>query len=168
MIKELSEKQQSCLNALKESKSFNNQKEAEKFGKLPIGKCSVIDITTVEMDNGNEIPCFVIQNDKKEKGNLFLGQFLAITIDNAKDCLVEGKKGNAEGNFFIIPRKRNKLVTTTDFENLHTVKTFMVEMDTDGSKLPFTPNFNGFKDAETALEYFNSEKLVQTMYKVTL
>lgn len=161
MITTLNTAQKAAHKKITDSKSYQTQLKSEQYGKLPYGECEVVDITTIKIEGSvDAIPCYIIQNENGEKGNLFLSQFLEITIDDVEECLVLGKKN--KNAVYIIPRKRSTKSATL-FETLYKHK-FTVAPATNGNKLKYVKNqFHATK--EIARQYFNDNSQVQTMYE---
>jgi hypothetical protein len=163
MITTLNAEQTAAHKKMTDSKSYQNQLASEQYGKLPYGECEVVDITTIKIEGSDaDLPCYTIANKAGDKGNLFLSQFLEITIDDVKECVVLGTKPETKNKAFIIPRKRSTK-SVKDFETLYKHK-FTVSKADNGSKLAFVKGLS-HDTKNKAIEYFNEKSQVQTMYQ---
>ena len=155
-----------------EKKSVQNRIEAEKYGKIILGKSRVVTIEEVEIgEEKNVAQYLLLRNSEGEESKLFLSQWLEVTIDK-QTSLVEGSKKSTKGKTFIIPQPRSTRKVESFLALLDDKPEIEISLGTDGIKLPFKSGLH-FADKkssnetakEQALRYLAENGKVQTMYK---
>ena len=164
------EKEAVIAQRMLEKKSVQNRIEAEKYGKIILGKSRVVTIEEVEIgEEKNVAQYLLLRNSEGEESKLFLNQWLEVTIDE-QTSIVDGSKESTKGKTFIIPQPRSTRKVESFLALLDEKPEIEISLGIDGIKLPFKNGLH-FVDKksktakEQALQYLSENGKVQTMYK---